>query len=161
MGVEHVVEPLERGAGAQKVGPHRQDDGHPPRRRSRGVQEVGEERVAAFRERLLLLFVLRPVGEDLLELVDHDEEPGLGRGSIQSHAGEGVEHPFVAPHVVAELERLPGIGQRTGRDELRRHSGPQLLERIVAGADDGDWPALAAVDGSLLEPRDQTGQHHR
>ena len=30
VGVEHVVEPLERGAGAQKVRPHRQDDGHPP-----------------------------------------------------------------------------------------------------------------------------------
>ena len=63
------------GAGPQEVGPHGQDDGHAAGGRGGGVQQAGEEGGAANLEPLPHLIVLGPVGEDFLELVDHDHQP--------------------------------------------------------------------------------------
>ena len=91
MGAEHRGELREGRAGAQEVRPHRQDHRHPAPRRGRRVQQVGEERIPGLLEPLAGLVVLRTVGEDLLELVDHQDQPHVFRSVVQGHLGEDVE----------------------------------------------------------------------
>ena len=118
--MERVVEPRERRAGAQEVRPHRQDDRHPAPRRGRRVQQVGEERGPRSLEMRPRLVILRPVGEDLLELVDDDDQPRLRRRVAQRQAGEaGRARARLAVQVVG---RASAPGRRRASPSAGRNA---------------------------------------
>ena len=84
------------------------------------------------------LVVLRAVGEDLLELVDHDDQPHVLRlMRIQSHAGEDVERPFVRS---AGRRPASGPALASGRAPAGRNRAAtavrQVLQRVVPGPHD-------------------------
>ena len=161
VGAEHCGELRERRAGAQEVGPHRQDDRHPSPRRGRRIQEIGEEAVPVLIEPDSRRAFLRPVGEDLLELVDHHDQPLVLRPIVQGYLREDVEGPCVGVEIVGQLQDLGGVGQGTGRQEPRHDPGRQVLQRVVPRPQDRDRPALAPLDRPRHQPRHQPGQHHR
>ena len=161
MGAEHRGELRERRTGAQEVRSHRQDDRHAAPRRGRRVQEVGEEHGPDLLEPLPRLVVLRPVGEDLLELVHHHDQPHVLRPVVQGHLREDVEGPLVGAEVVGQLQDLRGVGEGAGRQEPRHDAGRQVLQRVVPRPDDRDRPVFAPLDRPGLQPRHQPGQHHR
>ena len=161
MRVEHVVEPGERRAGSQEVRPHRQDDRHPPPRRGRGVQQVGEESGTRLLEPGLRLLVLRPVGEHLLELVDHHEQPRLARRVAQGQPGEEVQPALIPLQILDQLPRLAHVRHGALRQERSRNLDGEVRQRIVPRPYDRGLPLLAPVDRTSVNSGDQTREHYR
>ena len=83
--------------------------------------------------------------EDLLELIDHDDEPVAGR-----ERGEGgIER---GRRIVARQRSVRhGSGERS----------PELGERMLAGSQDGLGPALAAGQDAAGQGRQQPGPERR
>ena len=125
------------------------------------MQQVGEQLVPVLLEPRPLRASRRPIGEDLLELVDHHDQPHVLRPIVQGYLREDVEGPCVGVEIVGQLQDLGGVGQGTGRQEPRHDPGRQVLQRVVPRPQDRDRPALAPLDRPRHQPRHQPGQHHR
>ena len=151
----------ERGAVAEEVGPHRQDDGHLAPQDGGGVEQAGDERRAELLEPLPGLVILRAVGEDLLELVDDEQQSRVVRFAAQGHTGEEVERLFLGLEPGDQVQGPAQVGRgafgRGPRDEL----GGEVAERVVSRPHDDDGPALAPLDGPPLQPGQQPREDDR
>ena len=79
-------------------------------------------------------------------------------------AGEDVERARVIGEI-PDLEVLAGPSEQ-GRPSVGhvlelRELGGEVLERVIAGAEDGDRPSGAALDLASPQRRDQPGQGQR
>ena len=154
------------GAAAVEVGPHREDDVR--RRASRGSadQRVDERRA---------LGLVAADGERLLELVDREHEPALGRGRerrrelaqrMRARADHGLrpalaagEHaarraPAAARPAAARTCRCPTA--RRSPTAARRQPRHQLGDQPLAPEEVlrvGDWNAASPLNGQTSVPR--------
>src|SRR5271166_4807671 len=138
MGAEHCGELRERRAGAEEIRPHRQDHHYPAPRRGRRIQEIGEERGPDLLKPLACLVVLRAVGEDFLELVNHDQQPavvGLARelqADVAIKFGGGLLS--IGTQVSEQFLLLPRLGERGVGADLLAQQGNDLLGQRLSGS---------------------------
>ena len=137
---------VEGRAAVVEVGPHAEDDEHPPPGDGRRIEEVGQEGGA--------FVVVGTEGEELLELVHHQDDAVADRTVAQGERRGQVEAALV---VAQRVERLlhRDLGEQAG------HLRGQRAEGTGPGAEDADGPVLAPDQGPATDGRHQPRLQHR
>ena len=125
-GSQQVSESADRQGGVEEVGTERRDDADP----AAGLDGRG----AQAREHVRPLGLVLDEREDLLELIEDDDELGVGVGK---HALDAPDQPELVP-----LEVLHQRRRRLDGDAEER--GLELSERVRAGEHVDDVPAIGA-----------------